>query len=97
ELYALDPERRYQLQLSDYLAWLRKQDLRALLVINPGNPTGQLIPLEEMIDFLQQAKDFELVIVDESFIDFAGEEIPSLLPMAGSFSNLLIVRSMSKH
>ena len=39
----------------------------------------------------------ELVIVDESFIDFAGDPVPSLLPFADRFSNLLIVRSMSKH
>ena len=46
---------------------------------------------------MQQASDFELVIVDESFIDFAGDPVPSLLPIADRFSNLLIVRSMSKH
>jgi threonine-phosphate decarboxylase len=97
ELYALDPERRYELRLSDYLAWLRKRDLRSLLVINPGNPTGQLIPLDEMIEFMHQTREFELVIVDESFIDFGGDRIPSLLPVASQFSNLLIVRSMSKH
>jgi len=39
----------------------------------------------------------ELVIVDESFIDFSGDPIPSLLPVADQFTNLLIVRSMSKH
>ncbi len=39
----------------------------------------------------------EMVIVDESFIDFSGEKIPSLLQDAGRFSNLLLVRSMSKH
>jgi histidinol-phosphate/aromatic aminotransferase/cobyric acid decarboxylase-like protein len=50
-----------------------------------------------MIDFLDQARDMELVIVDESFIDFAGDPIPSLLQVAGRFSNLLLVRSMSKH
>ena len=50
-----------------------------------------------MIDFLNAASDLELVIVDESFIDFAGDPIPSLLPVAERFSNLLIVRSMSKH
>jgi histidinol-phosphate/aromatic aminotransferase/cobyric acid decarboxylase-like protein len=50
-----------------------------------------------MIEFMQRARDFELVIVDESFIDFAGDPIPSLLPVASRFSNLLIVRSMSKH
>jgi threonine-phosphate decarboxylase len=97
ELYALDPEQHYRLRLDEYLGWLRKRNLRSLLIINPGNPTGQLIPLGEMIAFLEHAKDFELVIVDESFIDFAGDPIPSLLPVAERFSNLLIVRSMSKH
>src|SRR5579864_4278249 len=97
ELYELRPEVNYRLHLPDYLAWVRRRGLKALLLINPGNPTGQLFSLDEMIDFLQSAKDLELVIVDESFIDFAGETIPSLLQVADQFSNLLLVRSMSKH
>jgi threonine-phosphate decarboxylase len=97
ELYPLSRERRYELHLQEYLAWAHKRNLRALLIINPGNPTGQLIPLEEMVEFLHRAVDLELVIVDESFIDFAGDRIPSLLSFAEQFSNLLIVRSMSKH
>jgi threonine-phosphate decarboxylase len=97
ELYPTDPQDHYQLRLPEYLAWARRRNLRALLVINPGNPTGQLIALDEMVEFLERASDCELVIVDESFIDFAGESIPSLLPQADRFSNLLIVRSMSKH
>jgi threonine-phosphate decarboxylase len=97
EQYELDPDRHYELRLDEYLSWVHKRNLRALLVINPGNPTGQLIPLDEMIEFVQQLSDLELVIVDESFIDFAGNPVPSLLPVADRFSNLLIVRSMSKH
>jgi threonine-phosphate decarboxylase len=97
ELYALDPEDRYQLHLDDYLTWVDKRKLECLLVINPGNPTGQFIPFEEMVEFLRRARDLELVIVDESFIDFSGDPIPSLLPVADQFTNLLIVRSMSKH
>jgi histidinol-phosphate/aromatic aminotransferase/cobyric acid decarboxylase-like protein len=97
ELYALDLENRYQLSLADYFEWAHKRQLECLLVINPGNPTGQFIPLEEMVEFLHRARDLELVIVDESFIDFAGDPIPSLLPLADQFTNLLIVRSMSKH
>jgi threonine-phosphate decarboxylase len=97
ELYMLHPEDRYQLNLDDYLAWVNKRKLDCLLVINPGNPTGQLFPLEEMMDFLHRARHLELVIVDESFIDFSGATIPSLLPFADQFTNLLIVRSMSKH
>jgi threonine-phosphate decarboxylase len=97
ELYPLDPDQGYRLCLPDYLDWVHRRNLKALLIINPGNPTGQFIPLEEMIDFMNAASDLELVIVDESFIDFAGDPIPSLLPLAERFSNLLIVRSMSKH
>lgn len=97
ELYPLNPDNRYQLDLDDYLAWVDKRKLDCALVINPGNPTGQFIPLEEMVAFLNRARHLELVIVDESFIDFSGDTIPSLLPIANQFTNLLIVRSMSKH
>ena len=97
ELYELRPEENYRLHLPDYLAWTRRRGLKAMLIINPGNPTGQLFSLDEMIGFMHRAKDMELVIVDESFIDFAGDPVPSLLQVADRFSNLLLVRSMSKH
>lgn len=97
ELYSLDPDRRYQIDLDEYLGWVHQRNLKDVLVINPGNPTGQFLPFHEMEDFLRRAKDLELIIVDESFIDFAGDPVPSLLPVAERYSNLLIVRSMSKH
>src|ERR1039458_9446228 len=49
ELFVLKPEENYKLDLADYLAWVHRRSLRSLLVINPGNPTGQLFPLEEVI------------------------------------------------
>jgi len=97
ELYRLDPKEDYQLDLDRYLSWLHRQQIKSALIINPGNPTGQLHPLADMERFLDKAKSLELVVVDESFIDFSGDEIPSLLPVAEKYSNLLIVRSMSKH
>jgi hypothetical protein len=97
ELFTLHGGCDYRLDLAEYLAWAREGGLKALLVINPGNPTGQLHSLDEMVEFLEQAADMDLVIVDESFIDFATDPVPSVLPLAGRFRNLLIVRSMSKH
>jgi len=97
DLYSLDRDRKFSLCLHEYLAWIRSRNLKAVLVINPGNPTGQFIPLDEMVPFLDRTRDLELVIVDESFVDFAGDPAPSLLPVADQFPNLLIVRSMSKH
>jgi threonine-phosphate decarboxylase len=97
ELYFLNPEDNYRLDLDDYIQWVRSRGLTSLLIINPGNPTGQLFSLDAMFEFLKRAKDMELIVVDESFIDFANELVPSLLPVARHFSNLLVVRSMSKH
>jgi histidinol-phosphate/aromatic aminotransferase/cobyric acid decarboxylase-like protein len=97
ELFTLHGACDYQLDLTAYLAWGRERGLKALLVINPGNPTGQLHSLDEMVDFVEQAADMDLVIVDESFIDFATDPVPSLMPLADRFPNLLVVRSMSKH
>lgn len=96
-LYQLDAANDYRLELDDYLAWLDEESLHAALVINPHNPTGQLFSLAEMQDFLGKAAHLELVIVDESFIDFAAEEVPSLLTCADDYPNTVIVRSMSKH
>src|SRR5262249_4877778 len=89
EVYALEAEKKYQLRLPEYLQWARERHLKALLVINPGNPTGQLLPLAEMTEFLRTARDMDLIIVDESFIDFGADEVPSLLPVAAQFENLL--------
>jgi threonine-phosphate decarboxylase len=97
ELFYLRRDRNYALDLPLYFGWIRKKGLHCALVINPGNPTGQLLPLDEMRTFLETAKDLDLIIVDESFIDFAGDPVPSLLPEADRYSNLLLVRSMSKH
>ena len=58
ELYALDPDNRYELRLTDYLAWVHKRNLECLLVINPGNPTGQFIPLDEMVEFMRPRAGF---------------------------------------
>ena len=96
-LYRLQVEHDFQLDLRAYVAWLHAESLHAALVINPHNPTGQLFALSEMYLFLEEARDLDLVIVDESFIDFAGAEIPSLLHTAQRYPNLVIVRSMSKH
>lgn len=97
KLYQLPLQNNLQLNLEAFSQWLITQKVSSALIINPGNPTGQLHPLVEMKKFLESVRSLELVIVDESFIDFAGDPVPSLLPEADNFPNLLIVRSMSKH
>ncbi|MCY1718807.1 histidinol-phosphate transaminase [Prolixibacteraceae bacterium Z1-6] len=97
KLFQLPAENRYQLDLDEYAGWINAEGLSAALIINPGNPTGQFISTEKMLGFLEQMRDLQLILVDESFIDFAGEEVPSLIPFIEKYPNVIIVRSMSKH
>jgi L-threonine-O-3-phosphate decarboxylase len=65
-----------------------------LLVNNPHNPTGQIWRQETLLSCLDE---FELVVVDESFIDFiVPAEQPSLIPVIDRYPNLVVIRSLTK-
>ena len=95
--FQLNPEKNYQLNLKEYAQWIKTKQLEAALIINPENPTGQLHSKEELTGFLNEVRHLKMALLDESFIDFADEAIPSLLDQVTNYNNLLIVRSMSKH
>ena len=65
-----------------------------LLLNNPHNPTGKLWKKDEILPYLEQ---FELVVVDEAFMDFlTPDREESLIPMVAERSNLVILRSLTK-
>lgn len=66
---------------------------RLKLVANPNNPSGTLIPGDELRR-LADASD-GLVVVDEAYVDYAPSGT-SLLPILGEHPNLVILRTFSK-
>lgn len=69
---------------------------RALYICNPHNPTGMMLGQAELV-FLAEAcleKGCELVL-DEAFIDFAGES-HSMMRLQEKYANVIIIRSMTK-
>lgn len=94
--YRLDPSQDYRLDLEDYLEWLRHHEVHAALLLNPLNPTGQTFSREEMHTFVRRATWLDLIVVDETFVDFSGEQTPTLLHSADLFSNMMIIHSLSK-
>ena len=65
-----------------------------LLLNNPHNPTGKLWTIQQILPYLKQ---FELVVIDEAFMDFLtpdGEQ--SLIPLVAEYPNLVILRSLTK-
>jgi L-threonine-O-3-phosphate decarboxylase len=65
-----------------------------ILINNPHNPTGQIWRRETLLPYLDK---FELVVIDESFMDFLPpDEQQSLIPLIGEYPNLVILRSVTK-
>ncbi|ELS00705.1 L-threonine O-3-phosphate decarboxylase [Xenococcus sp. PCC 7305] len=65
-----------------------------LLLNNPHNPTGQLWPKAEIMPCLER---FALVVIDEAFMDFLpSSQQQSLIDLVPKFSNLVILRSLTK-
>lgn len=64
-------------------------------VCNPNNPTGELIPKEQMLKLCETArKERCWLVVDEAFIDFAPEH--SVLSAVKDNPYLIVLRSMTK-
>lgn len=96
-LYQLPFENDYQLDLNHFAAWIEKNKISAALIINPGNPTGQFIPPDELKRFVQRMSHLQVILLDESFIDFSSINNTSLMAEIESFHNVIVIRSMSKH
>ena len=61
---------------------------------NPHNPTGKLWAKEEILPYLKQ---FDLVVIDEAFMDFlTPNQEQSLIPFVVEYPNLVILRSLTK-
>lgn len=70
------------------------QPKSALLLNNPHNPTGRLWTKEEILPYLSQ---FNLVVIDEAFMDFlTPSQEQSLIPFVSQYPNLVILRSLTK-
>ena len=71
--YQLKKENGFQYEVSyrDYLT----EDLDMIFLCNPNNPTGLLIPREEILKILQICQEKQIrVVLDSCFIDFLEEK-----------------------
>ena len=72
---------------------------RAIMVTNPGNPTGAVLTPEEMRMMVDIAKEHDLFIIgDEVYREFVygGEKLMSLLQLEGYDDNVVVIDSVSK-
>ncbi|MDE7381490.1 MAG: aminotransferase class I/II-fold pyridoxal phosphate-dependent enzyme [Muribaculaceae bacterium] len=84
----------------DLTSFFSRNPVKNLLIINPDNPSGNLISKSGMNLLLQFAKERDMrLIVDESFLDFADDASSiSLLKndIIENNPNLILLKSISK-
>ena len=88
--FRLDPEA--------FVHHVRKTRSNSALFIRPNNPTGSLISKAELTFLLESLRDLDLVLVDDSFIEFVTAETDQpALNLIFEFPNLVVLKSLSKN
>jgi histidinol-phosphate/aromatic aminotransferase/cobyric acid decarboxylase-like protein len=88
----------FTLDVDAFIAHVQETGANSVVIVRPNNPSGTLVSKEKVIRMLQAFGGLDLVLVDESFLYFAGPDYLDL-SVAGlihEFPNLVIVNSMSK-
>ena len=86
--------------VEDIKKYFADKDLSSLLLINPDNPSGNYIPIGDVLRLAAWAKQNDIqLIIDESFVDFTDNyKDNSLLKneILEAYDNLVVVKSISK-
>lgn len=72
----------------------RQSATKVIFICSPNNPTGNCIPITDILKICQACEHNSLVFVDEAYIEFSDQ--PSALPFLNQCANLVIARTLSK-
>ena len=93
------PEEGYRYAVREKVEAAINEHSRAILISNPGNPTGAVLTPEELKLMLDIAREHELFLIcDEVYREFvdAGEPLMSGLQFEGYEQNVIVIDSVSK-
>jgi histidinol-phosphate aminotransferase len=84
----------YEIDADAIRAALR-EDTKLIVLCSPNNPTGNLVARADVVALLDTGR---IVVVDEAYIEFAGEEAlaESPITLVPQYPNLVVLRTFSK-
>ncbi len=92
-------EEGYRFATREQIEPLINEHTRAILMTNPGNPTGVVLTREEMRLMADIAKEHDLFLIsDEVYreIVYTGEKVSSMLELEDAAENVVVIDSVSK-
>ena len=93
------PEEGYRYAVRERVEACINERTRAIMITNPGNPTGCVINRKELKLMLDIAREHDLFIIcDEVYREFVynGQRLMSALQFSGYEENVIVIDSVSK-
>jgi histidinol-phosphate/aromatic aminotransferase/cobyric acid decarboxylase-like protein len=88
----------FRLDPTSFVQFVRTRGSRAAVICNPNNPDGGFLPKQQVIALLDSLQDLDLIVVDESFLEFSdAEQEPSVAAEAVLRTNVIVLRSLGKN
>lgn len=98
--YNLDKENDFTLNPEEYVKFIKENKVDTVVLINPNNPNGGYLKSSEIHYILESLSGLGNIIIDESFIHFAYENIElsqiTYEDLITQYPNLIVIKSMSK-
>ncbi|KAI0340353.1 histidinol-phosphate aminotransferase [Trametopsis cervina] len=87
---------RFSVKLEEIKQTIRSDPtIKLVFLCSPGNPTGTLIPLSTIRALLDFEEFKGVVVVDEAYVDFAGDNA-SAASLVLEYANLCVMQTLSK-
>jgi histidinol-phosphate/aromatic aminotransferase/cobyric acid decarboxylase-like protein len=98
DMFLLREEDGFALDVDAYVRFIRARGSRAAVICNPNNPDGGYLPRGEVLRLLDELSDLDLVVVDESFIDFMDAEPDGSVARDATIRpNVVVLKSLGKN
>ncbi|GAA2269945.1 hypothetical protein GCM10010234_00240 [Streptomyces hawaiiensis] len=98
DMYPLQESSGFALDLAQYAEFIRARGTRVAVICNPNNPDGGFLHKHAIVQFMDAMADLDLVVIDESFLEFADAEAePSVVQEAMLRPNVVVLRSLGKN
>ncbi|MDX3749341.1 histidinol-phosphate transaminase [Streptomyces sp. AK08-02] len=98
DMFPLQESSGFNLDLAQYAEFIRARGTRVAVICNPNNPDGGFLHKHALVQFMDAMADLDLIIIDESFLEFADAEAePSVVQEAMIRPNVIVLRSLGKN
>ncbi|MFJ8056032.1 pyridoxal phosphate-dependent aminotransferase [Streptomyces sp. NPDC096142] len=98
DMFPLQESNGFALDLAQYAEFIRKRNTKVAVICNPNNPDGGFLHKQALVQFMDSMADLDLIVIDESFLEFADAEVePSVVQEAMIRPNVVVLRSLGKN